>query len=76
MTNQKLKDFVSDTREELGSTLDEIETRLSPQHLSQQFTQWVSASYDRNPVRWLIGIAATVVAGVAAVLWAILGEDD
>jgi len=76
MTNQKLKDFVSDTREELGSTLEEIETRLSPNHLSQQFTRWLSLSYDRHPARWLIGIAVAVVGSVAAVLWAIFSDED
>ncbi len=76
MTNKKARDFVTETREELGETLDEIESRLQPKHLFEQFTTWVSRSYDRNPVRWLIGLGVAVVGSVAAVLWAIFGHNE
>lgn len=76
MTRKDAGDFVAQTRTELGETLDEIEERLKPRNLAKQAMNWVSDSYDRNPTRWLIGIAVGVVSGVAAVLWAVWGDDD
>ncbi len=76
MTNKKLKDFVAETREELSETLDEIDERLKPQNLAKEAMNWVSDSYDRNPTRWLIGIGVAVITAVAAVLWAVFGDDD
>lgn len=75
MSNRELKDFVEQTRNELGATLDEVEHRVSPSYLSEQALSWVSRSYDKNPAGWLIGIALAVVGGVAAVLWAIFSDD-
>ncbi len=76
MTNKKLKDFVAETREELSETLDEIDERLKPQNIAKDAMNWVSDSYNRNPSRWLIGIGVAVITTVAAVLWAVLGDDD
>ena len=76
MTNKKLKDFVAETREELSETLDEIDERLKPQNLAKEAMNWVSDSYDRKPTKWLIGIGVAVITAVAAVLWAVFGDDD
>ena len=76
MSNEELKDFVQSTRDELEATLDEVEHRVSPSYVSEQVFSWVSKSYDRNPVSWLVGIAVAVIGGVAAVLWAVFGSDD
>ncbi len=76
MTNKELKDFVEETRNELGETLDEIDERLKPKNLAKQAMNWVSVSYDRSPGKWLTGIAVGVVGTVALVLWAVLGDDD
>jgi hypothetical protein len=76
MTNKKVKDFVVETRGELGATLDEIEHRLTPKNLVNQLTSWVSRSYDRNPAKWLVGIAVALVGAVSAVLWAIFSNED
>jgi len=67
---------VDQTRSELENTLDEIEHRLSPQELTKQATTWISESYDRNPTRWLIGGGIAILGTVAAVLWALLSDDD
>lgn len=75
MSKRQVKEFVVDTRAELSATLDEIEHRLSPQQLSKQGAHWVHESYDRNPVAWLIAGGAVVIGAVAAVLWALLGDD-
>lgn len=76
MSKKDVQNFVDQTRSELENTLDEIEHRLSPQELTKQATTWVSESYDRHPARWLIGGGIAVLGAVAAVLWAIFGDDD
>jgi hypothetical protein len=76
MSKKDVQNFVDQTRSELENTLDEIEHRLSPQELTKQATTWVSESYDRNPTRWLIGGGIAILGTVAAVLWALLSDDD
>lgn len=75
MSRREVRDFVSVTRDDLGATLDEIEHRVSPKELSKQAIRWVSTSYDRNPGKWLLGIALGAVASVAAILWAVTSDD-
>ena len=75
MSKTQVKDFVEDTRHELGATLDEIEHRLRPDVVAKKFAAWVSRSYDEDSTPWLIGLAVAGVTAVAAVLWAIFGDD-
>ena len=75
MGKKQVQDYVPNTRNDLGATLDEIEHRLSPAELTKSGIAWVSNSYDRNPVAWLVGGAIAVVGVVASVLWA-LSDDD
>ena len=75
MGKKQVQDYVQNTRNDLGATLDEIEHRLSPAELTKSGIAWVSNSYDRNPVAWLVGGAIAVVGAVASVLWA-LSDDD
>ena len=75
MGKKQVQDYVQDTRNDLGATLDEIEHRLSPAELTKSGIAWASNSYDRNPVAWLVGGAIAVVGVVASVLWA-LSDDD
>jgi hypothetical protein len=76
MSKKDVQNFVDQTRSELENTLDEIEHRLSPQELTKQATTWISESYDRNPTRWLIGGGIAILGTVAAVLWALLSDDN
>ena len=75
MSKKQVQDYVQDTRNDLGATLDEIEHRLSPAELTKSGIAWVSNSYDRNPVAWLVGGAIAVVGVVASVLWAFSDDD-
>jgi type VI protein secretion system component VasF len=75
VSKREVVEFVSQTRAELSSTLDEIEHRLSPKEISREASRWVSNSYDRNPATWLIAGGVVVVGAVAAVLWAVFSDD-
>jgi len=48
-------------RAELQETLDEIEDRLNVPKRVGELTGKAKASWDMNPVPWLIGAAAAVV---------------
>jgi len=75
MGKKQVQDYVQDTRNDLGATLNEIEHRLSPAELTKSGIAWVSNSYDRNPMAWLVGGAIAVVGVVASVLWAFSDDD-
>jgi hypothetical protein len=76
MSKREVKDHVVATRQELSATLDELEHRVSPEHLMKTTVSWVSRSYDQFPARWLTGIGIALLSSVAAVLWAVFGDDD
>lgn len=75
MSREKVRGYVGETREDLGATLDEIEHRLRPDVLATQLGDWVSRSYEKDSTPWLIAAAVAVVGGLAAILWAIWGDD-
>ncbi len=62
-------------RAELEATLDAIEDKLNvPKRLGELGTR-ARASWDVNPIPWLVGagVAVAVVGGLIA--WAIAGDD-
>lgn len=62
-------------RAELEATLDAIEDRLNvPKRLGELGTR-ARASWDVNPIPWLVGagIAVAVVGGI--IVWALAGDD-
>jgi hypothetical protein len=67
---------VNGARADLEATLDAIEDKLNVPKRFGELTDRARASYEKNPVPWIIGAtaAAIVVAGVVA--WAILSGDD
>ena len=75
MARSDVKDFVGESRDDLGATLDEIEHRMRPDVMAKKFGSWVSRSYDEKAAPWLVGAAVALVGSVAAVLWALLGDD-
>lgn len=66
---------VAGTRADLESTLDAIEDRLNVQKRFGELTDRARASYESNPIPWIVGatVAAIAVAGIVA--WAILSDD-
>ena len=75
MSRSTVRTYVQETREDLGATLDEIEHRLRPDVIAKKAGAWVARSWNEDSTPWLIALGVTVVGAVAAVLWALLGED-
>jgi hypothetical protein len=66
---------VTGTRADLEATLDAIEDRLNVPKRFGELTDRARASYETNPIPWIVGatVAAIAVAGIVA--WAILSDD-
>jgi len=75
MARAALRSFVGETRDDLGATLDEIEHRLRPDVIAKKLAAWVARSWDEDSTPWLIGLGVSVIGGLAAVLWAVFGDD-
>ena len=75
MSRSALRSFVGETRDDLGATLDEIEHRLRPDVMAKELAAWVARSWDEDSTPWLIGLGVSVIGGLAAVLWAVFGDD-
>jgi hypothetical protein len=75
MSRSTLRSFVGETRDDLGATLDEIEHRLRPDVMAKKLAAWVARSWDEDSTPWLIGLGVSVIGGLAAVLWAVFGDD-
>ena len=75
MSKSRLRSFVGETRDDLGATLDEIEHRLRPDVMAKKVAAWVARSWDEDSTPWLIGLGVSLIGGLAAVLWAVFGDD-
>lgn len=66
---------VSAVRGELAETLDALGDKLNVGKQISRLPQTVKASWERDPVPWIIGggIAVLLVAGTIA--WAFLSDD-
>ena len=62
-------------RAELEETLDAIEDKLNVPKQVSALAEKAKASYEENPVPWVIGGVVAAVAVAAAVAWAILSDD-
>lgn len=76
MTNPDTEARIENARAELEQTLDAIEDKLNVPKQVNELARKAKASYDANPIPWIIGAtaAAIVVAGVIA--WAVISNDD
>lgn len=76
MTAESIEDRVAATRANLESTLDAIEDKLNVPKRVNELTTKAKASYDANPIPWIIGAVGAAVAVAGLVAWAILSDDD
>jgi hypothetical protein len=66
---------VAGTRAELEATLDAIEERLDVPKRFGELTDRAKASYETNPIPWIVGATAVAIAVAGIVAWAILSDD-
>ncbi|WP_227411721.1 MULTISPECIES: DUF3618 domain-containing protein [unclassified Cryobacterium] len=66
---------VTTTRAELTETLDAIEDKLNIPKQARMATERARASYERNPVPWIIGASAALMVVAGLVAWAIFSDD-
>ncbi len=64
------------SRAELEATLDAIEDKLNVPKRVGELKEKALASYESNPMPWIIGGIAAAVVAVGVVAWAILSNDD
>lgn len=76
MTDADINAKISAARIELEDTLDAIEEKLNVPKRVDEVAERVRASYNRNPLPWIIGALGTAVGVVAVVAWALLSDDD
>jgi len=76
MSTTDAKNQAAKARADLAATLDQLEDRLNvPKRVSELGSKAV-ASYEKNPLPWIIGGVAAAVVAVGLVAWAIFSEDD
>ncbi len=74
-SSDSIETRVTATRSELEQTLDAIEDRLNVPKQVGKLTARAQASYEENPVPWIIGATAAVVVIGGIVAWAIFGDE-
>lgn len=75
MADAELEGRIAATRNELEATLDEIEERLNVPKRAEQLLDKAKASYEDNPLPWIVGGIVAAVAVAGAVAWALLSDD-
>ena len=76
MSTIDAKNQAAKARADLAATLDQLEDRLNvPKRVSELGSKAV-ASYEKNPLPWIIGGVAAAVVAVGLVAWAIFSDDD
>jgi hypothetical protein len=75
MSTDDIQAQVASTRADLESTLDAIEDKLNVQKQASHYVDKAKASYDENPVPWIVGATAVAISVVGLVAWALFSDD-
>ncbi|CAN5347326.1 hypothetical protein BH09ACT1_BH09ACT1_29320 [soil metagenome] len=67
---------VEESRAELQRTLDAIEDKLNVPKQLGILKKKAARSYDTQPLPWIAGATALVVAVGGLIAWSIFGRDD
>jgi hypothetical protein len=67
---------VATTRADLEKTLDAIEDKLNVPKRVGELTEKAKASYEKNPVPWIVGAVAVAAGVIGLIVWAASGGDD
>ena len=71
-----IENKIAEQRAHLESTLDEIENKLNVPKQLNRYADKAKASYDENPVPWIVGATAVAISIVGIVAWAIFSDDE
>jgi hypothetical protein len=75
MSTSSADDKITSTRAELEDTLDAIEEKLNVPKQMTRLGRNAKASYETNPLPWIVGATAAVLVVGGIIAWAIF-EDD
>lgn len=73
---QAAKSAATQARRQLADTLDELEGKFNVPERANELVGKAKASYEENPVPWIVGGAAVAIIAVGLVAWAIFGGGD
>lgn len=76
MTDPNTEARIESARAELEQTLDAIEDKLNIPKQASELARKAKASYDANPIPWIIGATAAAIVVAGLVAWAVLAGDD
>jgi hypothetical protein len=76
MTDPDIGTRVAATRAHLENTLDAIEDKFNIPKRASELSQRARASYEKNPVPWIVGAIAVAGAVIGLVAWALTSDDD
>jgi hypothetical protein len=76
MTDPNTEARIETARAELEQTLDAIEDKLNVPKQASELARKAKASYDANPIPWIIGATAAAIVVAGLVAWAVLSGDD
>jgi hypothetical protein len=74
--SDNIESRIASTRAELEDTLDAIEDKLNVPKRFGELTDRAKASYEANPVPWIIGATAAAIVVAGLVAWAFMSDDD
>lgn len=75
MTTSDIQNKVAQTRAQLESTLDAIDDKLNVPKQIGILAKKAQASYEEDPVPWIVGVTAAVAVVGGLVAWALLARD-
>lgn len=74
--SRSVESRIASTRAELQDTLDAIEDKLNVPKQVSELTRRAKASYETNPVPWIVGATALAAGVIGLIAWAFLSGDD
>ena len=76
MSDSTIDSTIRSTRAKLDSTLDAIEDKLNVPKQASALVERTKASYESNPIPWIVGATAAAIVVAGLVAWAIFSPDD
>ena len=76
MPEKSIESAITQTRARLETTLDAIEDKLNVPKQASALVERTKASYESNPIPWIIGATAAAIVVAGLVAWALLSPDD